>query len=279
MKGKIQVILPIGIVLLLSACGGIYSSSTLKQDPVAASSHSSIVQSHIRFLESINSGLDGFKGIGKATLRTNSIRQTMTTAWMASGADKLRVEVLAPTGSPAFTFSSDGKWIYLLSHQPSRFYKKRADGNSLQDLFQIPVRPGDMTFLLGGRVPLRKHRFQSVEPQQKAKIPVDSVIGNTPSADTILVLKDFFGNVVQRIQVNLPDKRVVQVEFFHSDGTLAYRVLFRHFRRAGNYRVPSEIRFADDGTAEVTLRTRKYWTDVPVAPSRFILSAPSKTQS
>ncbi len=272
MRWNRKAFLLIGVALLLSACAGTKPGLLSPRD---STEKAGIL---LAFIKSINTGLDGFKGIGRAAIKTAGARQIMGTAWMAAGEDKLRVEVLDPTGRPVVTFSSDGRWLYLLSHQPQRFYKKRVAGNSLKNLLKIPIKPGDMTALLAGRVPLREYRSVSVEQAPGGKSSSESGGYGSHAADTVLVFKGLFGNVIQKVTVNLELKKVHQIEFFETGGALAYRVLLNKMRGAGKYRIPSELLFTDDGSSSLTINTRKYWTDVPVELSRFVLTLPAETK-
>ena len=112
-------------LFLLTACSTISQHTAIKTGEPGSPSETEKARSLLDALVNLNSGLDSFKGIGKATFSSKGKKQVARVAWMGSGRNRIRIEVLDPSGRPSVSFANDGEWSYLLSRNPLRFYKNR----------------------------------------------------------------------------------------------------------------------------------------------------------
>ena len=58
-------------------------------------------------------------------------------------------------------------------------------------------------------------------------------------------------------------------------GGLIYRAVFEKMQFIDGYRVPSRLLITDDRDQSLQLTIHRYWADVPVDPSVFLLAPPT----
>jgi len=259
---------------LLIGCGTISQHAAVRTGEPGLISEAEKARAVLDALVNLNSGLDSFKGIGKATFRSNGTRQSVRVAWMGSGRDRIRIEVLDPAGRPVVSFANDGDWVYLLSRNPPRFYKKRSAGASLKNVLAIPVQSNDIIALISGRAPLREYRSVHLILSEENENRPGTGRDNPPAAERVLVLKRFWGLVVQKIFFDEALNEIRQVEIYDTLGSLAYRAVFESMQNIDGYRVPSALLISNDADAAFRLDIRRYWADVRVEPSQFVLIPP-----
>ncbi len=61
---------------------------------------------------------------------------------------------------------------------------------------------------------------------------------------------------------------------FDAAGTLAYRVEFDGFQTLNGYRVPSRLIVSNNDGLGFHLDVDRYWTNMSVSPSVFVLTPP-----
>jgi hypothetical protein len=89
----------------------------------------------------------------------------------------------------------------------------------------------------------------------------------------ILILKDKWGNVLEKIYLN--QKHDVQtIEMFNTTGALLYRVQFYKMQQIDTYRVPFRLKVFNDEGQGFMLDLNRYWADARVPPSVFTLTPP-----
>jgi hypothetical protein len=159
--------------------------------------------------------------------------------------------------------TSDGEWFYYYEARPDRpLYKKiPATDASLKRIISIPVKAGDIIQLLAGRVPLREHHSAFLERQDSG-------------AGYVLVLKRRWWGVVEKILFNEDRTRVRQVEFYNRSGSLIYLAQFDEMQTVKEYRVPSRLILSNAEGADFQLDVERYWADVDVSSSMFVLNPP-----
>jgi outer membrane lipoprotein-sorting protein len=211
-------------------------------------------------LENQNRTLKTFKGTGKVTFRGNKKKNlTYRIVWIAAVPGKLRIAVRSFSGQPVVSFASDGQWFYSFSHVDSKFYKQSVKNTTLKRFLSIPINSGDIVSILGGGIPLIAYNKAVVEKKE--------------SEDRyVLILKKRWGNVFQKIYFNKNKNQVLKMEMFGMSGVLAYRAEFCGMQTIKGYQVPACLVFSNAEGREFQLDIERYWADVEVSPSAFVLT-------
>jgi outer membrane biogenesis lipoprotein LolB len=209
----------------------------------------------------VNDGLNAFKGIGKIRLtHENSLREARV-AWIGATNGKLRLEILSFIGQPIASLASDGQWLYIHSHARQRFHKARVSDTGLKSLIDIPISSQDVIDFLTGRTPVRSYRHAAL-------------LRDASRPGVILELKTRWGNVLERIYIHDSRAAVRKVEMFDRLKSLVYGAVFEEMSEVDGFSVPREMTiFTGKGTS-VRLSVEKYWSNVPVSPSMFVLQRP-----
>jgi hypothetical protein len=248
-------------VALLSGCAGLFES--LEQAPAADDSPSAVeARSVLDHLQKTNEGLKNFKGVGRLTIRKDGkVQMDERLAWIGSDPLKLSV-VLFASGFPAVRMAGDGEWLYYQDSQtPEAPVKKvRASDPDFKRLLSIPILSSDILALMRGRIPIREYRSARLQP-----LPVGK--------GYVLLLMKTWG-VHQKIFLDETKSVVHQTEVYDSTGNLLFQANFLEMQLVDGYRVPLRLAVSNDDKAVVQLVVERYWADVPVTPSMFVLESP-----
>lgn len=209
-------------------------------------------------LQNKNYHLKTFKGIGNFKLWDKGKLQAARLAWIGFKPEKLRLEILAVSGQPAVSIANNGSWLYFLSHSPHRFYKKRSTKADLKRLISIPITYGDVIALLVGRAPI--HEYNTA-----------SIIRNEAGDGYVLVLKKRWQGIIEKIYLDEKKTAVRKVEMFDSRGSLVYMAVFEKMQTINKYQVPLKLVISNDDIV-FQLDIEKYWADIVVSPSMFVLN-------
>jgi outer membrane lipoprotein-sorting protein len=235
----------------------------------------------VSILKRQNYNLTTFKGLGKITFLGREGKNVATRiAWVASVPDRIRITLSSISGQPIVSVASDGQWLYLISYAKGDFYKKRATTSNMKRFFSISIRSRDIVDLLAGRVPLEKYDSAVLMADGSLNSSSDEGFTATGASSTtdnehgdILILKDIWGNVLEKIYLNRNhDARTI--EMFNTTGTLLYRVQFYKMQQIEAYSVPSRLEVSNDEGQGFTLDLNRYWADARVSPSVFTLTPP-----
>jgi hypothetical protein len=240
----------LSVAFLLSACSFLTPS---KPSPQADALLARLIDTNENLLD--------FKGIGSLKITHAGQVQSARLAFAGSIPARLRLDVMGSPGQHLASLASDGKWFYMLFYQEDRYYKQRLSDSSLARLVSLPVTVVDILDVLAGRVPIRPHRTADL---------MDNQGGN----GYILQLKSRWGNTCQRIFVDGSRQVVKSYEVVNEDGSLAYRVDFIESQVIDGHRVPKRLTIADDKAERLDLRVERFWSNVAIAPSGFVLQAP-----
>ncbi len=205
-----------------------------------------------------NRSLKTFKGIGKITFWEEDKKSiTSSIAWVGSDPDMIRIAILNISGQPLLSLANDGQWFYFLSHTDNNFYKKRSSYPNLKKAIKIPIKPVEIVSLLAGRIPLYEYHTANI-------------IKNKKKGYVIILKKS--GNVVQKIYLNEDKKNVKKVELFDVNEKSLYFVVIDSLQKINKYHVPLKLSLSSNNGNGFKIDVHKYWTDVSINPSVFVLS-------
>jgi outer membrane biogenesis lipoprotein LolB len=267
----------------LSACSGLTARISERSKDLKALSEA---RELISVLKNQNLELKTFKSVGRITFWENE-KKNLTTriALVGSAPDRLRIVLQSVSGQPVASFASDGQWLYLFSHAQGKFYKKRATNSILKSFFSIPIKSDDIFDILAGRIPVNQHdsaviikdtTYRHLHTYSSQRHEGRPRLGETDAIEAgyVLVLKKGWGNVCEKIYLDAGKKDVHKVEVFDLTGALAYRAEFNRMQNVNGYKVPSSLVFSNDDGSGFQVDVDRYWADVSVSPSIFVLTPP-----
>ena len=167
------------------------------------------------------------------------------------------------SGYPAVKLATDGHWLYYLEVQGQeiRFRKIATSDPDLKRLISIPISISDVIALLSGRIPLPE--FDSVK-----------LIQDISNQQIALVLSDSWWGIQQKIFYDASLSRIQRIEVYHRSGSLRYRAEVESTRQIDGFEVPQRLRLSNDDGIDFLLDIHRYWVNVEVPPSVFVLTPP-----
>lgn len=255
----LRILLTYVFAVCLVGCSSL-SRKTSEPEELAAMAEARVV---LLTLSNQNHTLKNFKGIGKIKAwqkGKKSIDERI--AWIGSETVKISIVILI-SGHPAVKMASDGIWFYYYEAREGKpLYKKiSATDATLQRIVAVPIKPSDIIALLAGRTPLREHHSAVLHRQDSG-------------AGYVLVLKKRWYGIVEKIYLAEDKIQVRQIEFFNRSGSLIYRARFDEMQAVNNYQVPARLSISNGEGMDFQLEIQKYWVDVAVSPSMFVLDPP-----
>jgi len=250
-------------VLFLPACAGILEKipGNISGDLQTRDSVEPAIRNILEVLQSKNRDIKTFKGTGQVSYSVkNGETVSANIAWIAGDENKLLIVLRGLMGQPLARIATDGEWLYFVSHADNSFYKKRSANASMESFISIPIKSKDIILLLSGRVPVKE--FDS------------AVMIDQDTGVVVLVLKKRWLGVVEKIYLDESRKDVVKIELFDSMGEVIYRASFDGENSVNGYRFPSRLSVSNDGGDYFTIDLERYWTDIPVSPSIFVINPP-----
>ena len=256
-----RIIIPLITALFISSCAVFRPARELEITPAEKVNK---VRDLLSVLKTKNNSLRNFKGIGNIQIRQNGrLQLDQRVAWIAEKPVKLSIAVLI-SGYPAVKLATDGKWLYYLEvhGQDTIFRKIPASDPSLKKLISIPIPSSDVITLLAGQIPLPE--FDSA-----------ALIEEKAAPGYVLVLKEKWWGVRQKIYYDESTSAVRQVDVFHRSGSLKYRAEIESMQWINGFQVPLRLRLLTHDGADCLLNIDRYWANVDPPPSVFVLAPPN----
>lgn len=210
----------------------------------------------------VNADLSTFKGIGNAMIRVGGNVIHARLAFMGEGRTRLRIVTLDPGGRPAISLATDGSHYYLRDHVNGRYLKRPEGDGEIRRLMPLGMDPVRLTDYLSGRIPIETH--DRVERSFSAD-----------GKETVLTLTRWW-RTVEVIRMDRRTGFLREVEIHPGGGHSAYRVLFEKMTTVNGFQIPFRLQVsAPDGSdTALQLAVDRFWTNVPVNPSAFVLPRP-----
>jgi hypothetical protein len=265
MKIPVRIFLLLCSVLYISSCAGLSDKITINifgtvQTPDSCEPEAERLLSA---LKDKNRNIKTFKGTGRMTFSgKNRDLISADIAWVAEDKNKISLALRDILGRPIASLAADGEWIYFVSHADNTFYKKHSDNAGLEGFISVPVKIKDVILLLSGRAPV--YEFDS------------AAVAGAENGRRILVLKKKWSGVAEKIYFGRDCQDVTEVEIFGAGGDLLYRATFEGEKKVEEYHIPARLVVSNDTGDYMRLDIERYWADVPVSRSAFVLNSPEK---
>ncbi len=204
---------------------------------------------------------DTFKGIGNFRIAQNHQVEKGRMAWMASGSDKLRIEILTPYGQPGVGFSTDGQYAYAAVYSEMRFYKRTISGLMLKEFISISVKPEEIISLFRGRPPQVEYSFISMVEPEKVSGPM-------------IVIQEKWWKGHQKIYLDKNADHIRAIEVYDGSGDMKYRADFSRFTTVNGVRLPYLLEISNAEGTTVELLVNRYWPHEKIDPSSFVIKPP-----
>lgn len=210
-----------------------------------------------------NARLNACKGIGTISIKSTRIMPRMRFAWLCDLPDRIRLELLAPTGTPLLTISADGTYFYYQPHNAeNKVLKKKAKNINLGKIIGAPLTIDDTCHLLAGAIPL--HEFDTAK---RIDLPDENVM---------LQFRSYRPDRVENIFFDKTTRQPAGIDVFHGrNRDPEYSVRFNGTRQINGATIPESIRIENEKGETVTIIIRRFWPASDIEAEKFILTAPS----
>ena len=255
-----RIIIPLIAAVLISGCAVFRPARELEIIPAEKTNQ---IRDLLSGIETQNASLNNFKGIGNLQIRQNNrLRLDERVAWIGERPVKLSIAVLI-SGYPAVKMATDGEWLYYLeAHgQDTTFRKFPASDPSLKKLISIPISASDVITLLAGQIPM---------PQFDSAVLTEE---ETPPG-YVLDLKEKWWGIRQKIYYDRSFSEVRRIDVFQRSGTLQYRAEIENRQSINGFQVPLRLRLLTSDGVDCLLSIERYWANVDVPPTVFVLTPP-----
>ena len=244
--------------LLFSGCAGLDPQLRQEEDPATTVEAQAILEN----IRKTNATLTSFKGMGRLTVRNEGkVQVDERMAWV--GADPLNLSVvLFAAGFPALRMAGNGESLYYQdAGEPGAPVKRlQVEDPDFKRLLSVPIQASDILAVLRGRIPIREH--------SSARL----VRVRSGDGWALLLLRTW--GVHQKIFLDESKTQVLQTEVYDAFGNMLFQVNFQEMQLVGGYKVPYRVAVSSDNKALVQLLVERYWPNVPVEPSMFVLGSP-----
>ena len=197
------------------------------------------------------------KGLGKLTLWDSNGVQTSRAAWAGVADGRLRIEMLSLPGQPVAKIIYDGEDYVFLSSLDQRTYRKSGVDGDLKSLTGIPVPSADVIKLLSGVIPVQDYEEAAFQY-------------GAPDCGNMLVLKQKWHGVVEKLFLNDAHDRVVKVEMYRW-GRILYRAELERMQRVEGREVPFRLVFSNANQKGFSVDVEKCWLDIEIPDDVFVI--------
>lgn len=208
---------------------------------------------------STNQELESIKGIGRIELLLNNKPETFTATWGGLQPDRLRLDVLSPTGQPVISFACDGEQIYLLSYSDNKLYRRKAAGNGLKKIVAIDISVADFLDIICGRIPIGDIDGARMEERE--------------DLGPLLVVHDRSRNYIDTIFFDMDQCTINEFERRSRSGKLLFHVVFESWMRVNGFSLPKSISIRDEKSGDVRVDARRVWVNPEMNDGQFVLEA------
>ncbi len=206
-------------------------------------------------IQSINTELNTFKGIGSVKLLKDDQESSFRLAWAGEKPDKLRLIILV-SGKKLESFAANENSFFLKSYTGAHgFIKQNSSNTSLEKLVSIPIKTNEIISLLSGKIPLKSYKY------------ADTII-SPDNQNFIIELSRPWWGVVERLFLD-SKKNITGFEILKY-GKPLYSVSFSNFKEVNNFKLPFKI-LIESENASCIIKFSNYYTNPDVDPSMFTL--------
>jgi outer membrane lipoprotein-sorting protein len=217
----------------------------------------------LKRVSEFDSRITACKGVGTISIRSRSDMPRMRFAWLCRLPDRVRLELLAPTGTPLLTLSSDGDTFYFLPRDGNgRMRKEKAANVTLGKAIDVPMTVQETAHLLAGRVPLLD--FDEAES-----------IEATGGGDG-LRLKRHRPAKTEIIFFDAGTGRPNRIEFLKGEEeALEYVASFEGEKAiSGDTTIPEALILENSWGGTVEIEFSRFWPEQDLPVEKFVLTAP-----
>lgn len=207
-----------------------------------------------------NSGLNQFKGFANIRLNSEGQVRSGRIAFAGVKPNKMRIELLNTIGTPLISLAGDGENITILDQSSQKHYHLRQSRTALKSVIQFPIGIEDLQCLLTGGLPIQTNTFASLERKN--------------DQEAIILLKNRWHYKVARLKIDSVSRQIRSMLIFDQEGNEQYRIHWQKWKQAGDYTIPSKLFFESFSDHRLSMVVDRFWPDVQVEPSMFVLDLP-----
>jgi hypothetical protein len=207
-----------------------------------------------------NIGLTHYKALAHIRMESEDGIRAGRVAMAAVVPHKLRADWLNMMGQPVTSLVGDGQTISIWSPADPKVHRLRQSPKALAKLIHIPIGIEDFQNILIGRPPL----------------PADTAVQlkATHNDVDIFTLKNRWHEEIAMIRADRSTGRILAMQAFDGHGRLQYEAQWLQWRRQGKYLLPVKITFESHTKQRLSLTVDRFWPDVDVPSSAFVLNPP-----
>ncbi len=245
--------------LFFSGCSIFYDKPV--SIPTDYEQHSEAVRL-VESLKNVNSTLKTIKGKGKVRIFGQEKSYSARIGIVAKKTGEIRLELYHLSGKRFVSLAFDREWFYGLVFNRNRFFKKKVNDPSLNQMVSIPMKTSELISLVLGRLPDYEYDYIEIHGEKSAGLQ-------------ILTLKDKWGNTLCNLYFEPDENRPRKIERFSREGQLLYRISLNRFKMVKpHYKLPFYLDFTNGEDTGFKLEIEKYWPNADLDNIEFWLKAP-----
>jgi hypothetical protein len=206
-----------------------------------------------------NAGVDAIKGLGRVNLWQDGQFNSFRAYWIGRQPDQFRLEVVADTGQPIFSFACDGRRFYFLSYSDNRLYRRKTSDNGLRRIISIDMAVADLLDLMSGRIPIQQGGDASLE--------------ENGTEGPLLIVEDRARKCIETAFLDASRTTVREFERRERNGKLLFRAVFEETGKTEGFQLPVSMTICNDDGAEIKITVERCWVNPELTEDQFILEA------